>query len=434
MLIARRTAPSGVYLLHIPKTAGTSLRVLLENYFDANEICPAYTIYEALTIPESDLGKYRFYRGHMGYGLVTLLESSNIRPVTVVLLRQPVARAISHFRYISKDTKHPKHDIIKKQGLTLLDFLRDKRLRGELCNMQVKQIAQNITAEGLRLAYAGSGGMQAFTRAYQSHKPRMSPHAELDLAIRRLETLEVVGVVESYEQSVDLIAHRLGLRPSTTNQKLNVSGHLPDDSVDRNASELLEELNSADLQLYNAARKRVELDHNRMVKSFLESRYDETYQSTHVARAGIEINFAQGISGTGWHQREHAQGVAVLAWPGFIRWTGPSRHSEIDLPIATGHAYKLEIVVVDQCAPDALQGAELTLNGRLLKHSMEKGLRASRLVAHVQETALEGRWPARLGILSGAVRELDSREGTDIDHSAGRLCGLAVSRIRLLPA
>jgi hypothetical protein len=407
---------------------------LLENYFDANEICPAYTMYEALTISEGDLRRYRFYRGHMGYGLLTLLESSNIRPVTVVLLRHPVARAISHFRYISKDTKHPKHDLIKKEGLTLLDFLRDKRLRGELCNIQVKQLAQNITAESLRLACAESGGMQGFTKAYQSHKPRISPHAELDLALRRLETLEVVGIVESYDQSVDLIAHRLGLRPSTTNQKLNVSAHFPDDSVEHSASELLEELNAAELQLYNAARKRVESDHNRMVKSLLELRYDEIYHSTHAAQVGIEISFAQGISGTGWHQREHTQGVAFLAWRGFVRWTGPTRQSEIDLPVATGHAYRLEIDVVDQCAPNALEGAELTLNGRPLKHSMERGLHASRLVADVQDSALEGRWPARLGILSGAVRELDSRKGTDIDHSAGRLCGLAVSRIRLLPA
>lgn len=33
------------YFLHIPKTAGTTFRVLLENQFHMDDICPAYEFF-----------------------------------------------------------------------------------------------------------------------------------------------------------------------------------------------------------------------------------------------------------------------------------------------------------------------------------------------------------------------------------------------------
>jgi hypothetical protein len=230
------------------------------------------------------------------------------------------------------------------------------------------------------------------------------------------------------------VAYSLGLRPGDTHQKLNVSKADTEDSEKGASRELLEELNATDLVLYEAARKKFASDHATMSRALLEARYDEVYRNSQMPKDSIVINFSQAISGTGWHQREHAEGVGLFKWSGFLRWTGPTAKSELDLPLATDRAYRLEIDVVDHCSPEALAAAEIRVNGRPVRHSLRKTLRVSRLVATLPESVLEGRWPVRLAIFSGAVQELDSRPRTDIDHNAGRLCGLAIARIQVRPA
>jgi hypothetical protein len=431
MLIDRKIAPSGVYMLHIPKTAGTSLRVYIENYFNVDEICPAYTLYEALAISKQALARYHFYRGHMGFALLALLKQLDVQPLTIAFFRDPISRSVSHFRYISRDQRHPKYRLITDHNLDLVAFLRQKPLRGELSNLQTGALAHNASAPALRQAFAEATNASSFAGAYFRNKPRLSEQAKLELALERIEKVDVVGVVESYSDSVDLVSHKLGLRPRANSQKFNVSDADTAEQLEKEAIDLLKEINRSDLELYRVAHKIMKKRHECMVKDLLETRYEKLYRDFQRPLSVIDIDFAEAISGTGWHQREHADGLGLLKFTGFHRWTGPSRISEVDLPLLGGRSYTLEVDVVDQCSPEALTAAGLAVNGRTVPHTLEKKLRSTRLISHIPASVLEGRWPVRLSIQSGAVLEIGSRRETEIDHNSGRLCGLAVSRIRL---
>ena len=53
-----------VIFYHIPKTAGSSTRFLLEMQFDYEKIAPEVTYYEIENKRISDLEKYDFFGGH----------------------------------------------------------------------------------------------------------------------------------------------------------------------------------------------------------------------------------------------------------------------------------------------------------------------------------------------------------------------------------
>jgi len=93
--IARVPEGTRLVFLHLPKTAGTSLRAALARHFRPEEVVQVDSLAEwgeALADP----GRYRFWAGHMPFSLVALIPP----PVFVVtLLRDPVARILSLYTF-----------------------------------------------------------------------------------------------------------------------------------------------------------------------------------------------------------------------------------------------------------------------------------------------------------------------------------------------
>jgi len=58
-----------LYFMHIPKTAGLSFANMLDNYFKINEICPNINDPFFNKKELGEFSKYRFIRGHMGFGV-----------------------------------------------------------------------------------------------------------------------------------------------------------------------------------------------------------------------------------------------------------------------------------------------------------------------------------------------------------------------------
>jgi hypothetical protein len=56
-----------LYFLHIPKTAGTTLKPILDARFDEAEICPAELWRDLIKLPWDAIPGYRFFRGHFGW-------------------------------------------------------------------------------------------------------------------------------------------------------------------------------------------------------------------------------------------------------------------------------------------------------------------------------------------------------------------------------
>ena len=114
-----------IYLIHIQKTAGTSIRFYLEKAFGPEKCLwhapnlSSETRGNLLQIAASDPGRFNRYKaigGHIGFGRIpmSILEK---RPIFVSALRNPVARIASHYQHIRNSTGHGLHDQVGNKAL-----------------------------------------------------------------------------------------------------------------------------------------------------------------------------------------------------------------------------------------------------------------------------------------------------------------------------
>ena len=139
--MARPTAP--LIFLHLPKTAGTTLGPVLQRHFPrkrthfilSENIDANLAAFKAM--PEAQRHRVQLLRGHQPFGLHEYL-APGARYLAV--LREPVARVISHYHYV-KSTGHPKFiGAIREANMSLADYAASG-ISGELENGQTRWIA-----------------------------------------------------------------------------------------------------------------------------------------------------------------------------------------------------------------------------------------------------------------------------------------------------
>ncbi|MBM9513029.1 sulfotransferase family 2 domain-containing protein [Desulfogranum marinum] len=92
---------------HIPKTAGSTFRTLLESFYQADEICPAEVPGELANYWDiSDKSKYLFFAGHFSYSSI---ESYLNDAIWITFLRSPVERLISYYYNVTNKDRVPAH-------------------------------------------------------------------------------------------------------------------------------------------------------------------------------------------------------------------------------------------------------------------------------------------------------------------------------------
>lgn len=126
--------------VHVPKTAGSSLNGELQSIFspshhmfiDYAKLDPseATLSYEYLFdqavdrfIAMAQAKRFRYLTGHINASQVLRIVANvpNVRPIT--LLREPVSRFISDYRY-QRSEMHPGHAEFREQYPTIQDYLR----------------------------------------------------------------------------------------------------------------------------------------------------------------------------------------------------------------------------------------------------------------------------------------------------------------------
>lgn len=226
-LIAR-----SVFLMHVPKTAGTSLYSLVENEYDDGVFCSTYPDWPGVKAKVAafpvDHPMQQAVIGHFMYGVHREPELARFLAPTVehgVFLRDPVRRVVSHYNYMIGST-HPIHLQLIDQHPTLESFL------------------DHIWARNL----------QSYFLVGASLAPVLTERLALDALSRNFNA---VGLVERFDESVILFAWRFGWRlpyyvpPRNTTKP--APGRIHAGDLDARLVARIREANSCDQAVYDRA-------------------------------------------------------------------------------------------------------------------------------------------------------------------------------------
>lgn len=213
--------------LHVPKAGGTTLRTTLVWIYGSSsvhEIGPATELtsdLEGLVDPNLGRGGSReLLRGHMVYGIHRYINDE-VRYFT--MLRDPVSRALSLYRYLRNTPK---------SGLGAMPaaeyFFEDRRYYRP--NEQVRILS----------------GME----------PDEDPRAALSAAVGNIEQQRIHhGVVELYDASLLWLSHELGWNRTPYYVVYNRTSAGNTQNLEPKVRSLLIEENSLDVELYRRARE-----------------------------------------------------------------------------------------------------------------------------------------------------------------------------------
>lgn len=206
MLAGHNHVPGQFLFLHIAKTAGTSFTSVIEVQFAPWRINRAYEPTAFMAEAQRRLGRFRLIRGHFAYNMIDLFPSP---PHVIVMLREPMARTLSHLRHMQREPKFCLHGELPLAQMTPGEMLADERVVQVVRDYQTRVLGHDMDP--------------AETSLQTMEGVPAADSAMLERAIMRLESCEFVGLTEQFEASVELLCGTFNWRPCFTMPYLNVT-------------------------------------------------------------------------------------------------------------------------------------------------------------------------------------------------------------------
>jgi hypothetical protein len=243
-----------IYFLHIPKTAGSSLSGIIRSAYPQKLAMPAYLIPQLLKLNREEINKFQCFTGHFGTGLFSLLDR-NIPCVT--MLRDPFERAVSFFYYTNKFENPGKKPDFR-------EILNNPYTSKRIENFQALYLGYDVNLDNsldspnpiLDWNSQTAISLEVF---FVELLCGVDMNKIVDNAKKRLDRMEVVGIVEQFNDSAELICKFLGVsvprkfhQENVSPQKLSLggltyreSGEIPEDVIKR-----IDELTACDQEIY----------------------------------------------------------------------------------------------------------------------------------------------------------------------------------------
>lgn len=438
-------------LLHIPKTAGSTLTSIVDTNFHIDEIFPASTVGR---FSPDELERYKLFRDHFDYNIHRFFKK---KPYYMTILRDPIDRAISLYEFWKRSRERNQPDNKPMSGLLqkatlegLAGFIchPDPQVRSRTSNRQVRQLA------------IGIGGLSTDPSA------DFSDDELLAMAKKNLDDCLFVAITERFQDSVFLLAYVFGWYPIADYQSLRVAAKRSrKEDIPQADLEAIAQVNHLDIALYEYGYERFQRDYAQMLNELrdaygrptasqcdrllagtatpeerldflvppLEQHYERCYAENPPAEPVkvYDFNCLQPLHGTGWHRRNGKKNGVIISETPF-RWTGPSALSTMDVPLEPGEDLTLRIQVINAIAPDVLDSLIIRVNGHPLQLSpLEKRTNSAILQGVIAKEWLNHSRPfSRLEL---EVNRTATPHSIDSRNSDMRLVALAVHRIHIFP-
>lgn len=220
-----------IVFVHVPKTAGGTLRKLLTAVYGETAVFwvlpgQSDTSLQALAaMPPDRRRQLKVITGHIPYGLIDHLLPQAVDYIT--LLRDPVARIRSLYQYIATKPGHEHHALASRCDITAFGSAN----LSDLYNHQTRLIA-------------GDG-----------HLRRGINETDLAVAEHNLRRFALAGVQERFDDFVQALSRRYGWRTIPQVENSNVAQDAPL-AVPDEARQLIERNNAFDLRLHRSVLSR----------------------------------------------------------------------------------------------------------------------------------------------------------------------------------
>jgi len=241
--------------LHIMKTAGTSLSELVSGWVPPGRSKVHASLDEVVMLPRPLLARLQFLAGHLPFEALSLIPG---RFETVTVLRDPVARAISHYAELVNSRPPYEH-------LTLDEFVSSDLYDVPSGNYQARHLALRIGLADAWVEFsphqryldAGGGLSEANVLAslFDSTPLFMSDEELLDAARKNLAAIDHVGTAEDLPALARDLATIFGAEFSAV-PRLNVSRGFDRSQLSPAVRRRLEERTAVDRELYSLAASR----------------------------------------------------------------------------------------------------------------------------------------------------------------------------------
>jgi hypothetical protein len=246
-----------LYFLHIPKTAGTSVRHILSEKF-GDRLCPAGMWDDFFRAPELRTNTYDAYCGHFGIDLPIFLRT---RMRVFTLLREPVARTLSHYLEVRRTATHPLHKLVSTQ--TLRAFAFDPVTVPMILNFQARYLASiGLALEDFAKIFTPYWDSRyTLSVALENASCYMNPATLKDGAMSALQSLEFVGITEHFDEDFRRLQQKFGF-PDIPVPRSNPSP-LEDarQTIAPDVEQRIRDLTSVDAEIYTVAKKLRETAH-----------------------------------------------------------------------------------------------------------------------------------------------------------------------------
>ncbi len=250
------TAPAkgGLFFMHIPKTGGRTVIRHLDQWYDGAVV--------EIPTNEDIIGNAGWLDGRVicGHQFYPFRDVIGGRPNTLVVLREPVSRVLSAFRYIERKNEHVLRGDFDARISSLTDFIVDREFRFHSVNMQVRMLGSAADLRRLVVDYeAGRLSALECRRHYHDALAAEADVETLERAKERLRREDVTfGLTEQMDEFVRSLARGIELPMPQKIYRANAAPAWVDPRATRRQVrdadiELARHENYLDIELYSFA-------------------------------------------------------------------------------------------------------------------------------------------------------------------------------------